>query len=188
MGLAGMGWGALVGGAMKDIMIFIFDQNSLEGMMGEAGLKIGGQLNLTLGPMGRSYEGGIGISTKGAHGTFSVAFSKGAFLGASIEGAVVGPRGGVNDQFYNTVTSPQSILDGTELRIPEGKTTLIDGVYDKLSKLAAGETHQPSEEETLQAQIAADVAQQTSEEIAKADPSGVIKVDAAAEAAKEGSS
>jgi lipid-binding SYLF domain-containing protein len=71
MGLAGVGWGFLVGAAMKDIVLFIFDKNSLEGMCGETGVCIGGQLNLTLGPMERNFEGGIGISNKGAVGTYS---------------------------------------------------------------------------------------------------------------------
>ena len=189
MGLAGMGWGALVGGALKDIMIFIFDHTTMDGMMGEAGLKIGAQLNLTLGPMGRNYEGGVGISTKGATGTFSVAFSKGIFAGASIEGAVIGPRSGVNDQFYDKVTSPQSILEpSTDVTIPDGKVTLIEEVYEKLAKLAAGETHTPTPEEVKKSTAAADIAQQTSEAIAQQDPSGVVKVDAAAEAAKEAGS
>jgi len=141
-------------------------------------------VNLTLGPFGRNYEGGIGISNTGAIGTFSVAFSKGAFLSLSVEGALVGARVGVNDQFYGKVTTPRSIVDG-DVTIPEGKTTLMDSVIDKLSKLAEGAVHEPNEEETLAKQVAAKVAQETSEHIAQSDPSGVMKVDAAEEAEKE---
>ena len=46
MGLAGVGWGFLVGGAIKEIMIFIFDDNTLQGMTGDVGVRIGGQLNV----------------------------------------------------------------------------------------------------------------------------------------------
>ena len=184
VGLGGMGWGFLVGGAVKDLIIFIFDTNSMDGMLGETGLRIGGQANLTLGPFGRNYQGDIGISTKGALGTFSVAFSKGAFLGLSVEGAVVGIRDGVNDHFYGKVTTPRGIIN-SEVSIPDGKATLIDSVYEKLAKLAEGETHEPSEDETLASQVAAKVAQETSEQMAQADPSGVMKIDAQQEAERE---
>jgi lipid-binding SYLF domain-containing protein len=183
MGLAGVGWGFLVGGAMKDIVLFIFDKNSLEGMCGETGVRLGGQLNLTLGPMGRNYEGGIGISNKGAVGTYSVAYSKGAFLGLSVEGAMLGARSGVNDSFYGKVTTPTSILAG-DVSMPTGRPTLIQNVYDKLVKLSEGQTYTPTPEEVQETEAAAEVAQKTSDEIAKSDPN-VVKVDAAVEAEKE---
>jgi lipid-binding SYLF domain-containing protein len=112
IGLGGVGWGWIAGAAMKDIIVFIFDKNSLEGMCRETGVRLGGQLNVTLGPAGRNFEGGIGISNRGAVGTYSVAFSKGAFGGLSVEGAMLGARSGVNDQFYGMTTTPLSILDG----------------------------------------------------------------------------
>ncbi|CAB9499226.1 LAS seventeen-binding protein 3 [Seminavis robusta] len=185
MGLGGVGWGLLVGAAVKDIIIFIFDENSMNGMMGEVGLRIGGQVNLTPGPFGRNYEAGVGVTTKGAVGTCSVAFSQGLFGSISIEGAMVGVRGGANDQFYNKVTNPHTILNTEELTLPENRPTLMESVYKHIAKLEEGNTHTPTEEETLQAQIAAKVAQEASEEMAQADPSGVLKVDAAEEAEKE---
>jgi lipid-binding SYLF domain-containing protein len=184
LGLAGVGWGFLVGGAIKDIMIFIFDDNTMEGMCGDTGVRLGGQLNLTLGPFGRNYEGGIGISNKGAAGTFSVAFSKGAFLGASIEGAVLGPRSAVNDGFYGQTTTARSVVNG-DVTMPADKPTLIQGVYDKLTKLAEGQTYTPTAKEAQTKEQAAAAAQKASEAVAAAD-SSVQKVDAAAEAAKEG--
>lgn len=182
LGLAGVGWGFLVGGAIKEIMIFIFDDSTMEGMCGDAGLRLGGQLNLTLGPFGRNYEGGIGISNKGAVGTFSVAFSKGAFLGASIEGATLGPRSAVNDGFYGQTTRPGNIING-EFPMPVDKPTLIQGVYDKLNKLAEGEIHTPTAEEVKTKEQAAASAKKASEAVAATDAS-VQKVDAFAEAAK----
>jgi lipid-binding SYLF domain-containing protein len=183
LGLGGVGWGFLIGGAIKEIMIFIFDDNTMEGMCGDAGVRLGGQLNLTLGPFGRNYEAGLGVSNKGAVGTFSVAFSKGAFLGASVEGAMLGPRSGVNDGFYGQSTTPRSVING-EVTMPN-KPTLIQGVYDKLTKLAEGESYTPTPEETQTTKQAAAAAQKASEQVAAADLS-VQKVDAAAEAAKEG--
>ena len=184
VGLGGMGWGFLVGGAVKDIIIFIFDENSMDGMLGETGFRIGGQVNLTLGPFGRNYEADVGISTNGALGTFSVAFSKGAFLGLSVEGANVSIREGVNDHFYGQVTTPRGVVGG-DVTLPVHKPTLIHNVYEKLAKLAEGATHDPAENETLASQVAAKIAQEKSEQMAQSDPSGIMKVDANEEAKRE---
>jgi hypothetical protein len=132
-----------------------------------------------LGPFGRNYEAGIGVSNKGASGTFSVAFSKGAFLGLSVEGATVGPRSGVNDSFYGATTTPLSVLSGG-VTMPADRPTMIQGVYDKLNKLAEGQTYTPTPDEaTAKASLAAS-AQQASEKANQAED--VVKVDAAAEA------
>jgi lipid-binding SYLF domain-containing protein len=184
MGLGGMGWGFLVGAAAKDIMVFIFDQTSMNGMLAEAGVRIGGQLNLTVGPIGRNYEGGIGVSTAGAVGTFSIAFSKGAFISLSVEGAIITPRGGANDNFYGKVTTPNSIIMQNDVEFPESRPTLIQSVYDGLAKLQEGKTYVPSEEEAAQKAAAASAAQAASEEVAKSDPS-VQKVNIEEEAKKE---
>jgi len=146
MGLAGVSWGLLVGGAVKDIIVFIFDPKSMDGMCGDTGVRLGGQVNLTLGPWGRNYEGGIGVSKEGATGTISVAFSKGAFFSLSLAGAVLGSRGGVNDTFYDKVTSPKSIVNG-DVTMPANRPTCIDEVYDKLAKLATPPPEAPAAEE-----------------------------------------
>lgn len=182
MGLAGVGWGFLVGGAVKDIMIFIFDDSTMRGMCGDAGARIGGQINLSLGTMGRNYEAGVGISNKGAVGTFSVAFSKGAFLGLSVEGALLGPRGKVNDMFYGSTTTAESVVNGS-FQMPANRPTMIQGVYDKLTKLSLGETYTPGPAEAQQKEAAAASAQQASDQVNQSLPD-VQKVDASVEAAK----
>jgi lipid-binding SYLF domain-containing protein len=140
MGLGGVGWGVVFGGAVKDVMIFILDENSMKGMMGVTGLRVGGQLNLTPGPFGRNYDAGIGVSNKGAMGTVSVAFSQGLLMSISLQGAIVGVRGGANERFYGAVTNPHSIIETDDVCFPEDKPTLIDSVYEKLEMLAKEET------------------------------------------------
>jgi len=44
-GLTGVGWGMLVGGSVKDILVFIFDEATLEKIgFDKMGLKLGGQV------------------------------------------------------------------------------------------------------------------------------------------------
>jgi lipid-binding SYLF domain-containing protein len=182
VGLTGVGWGFLVGGSLKDLMIFIYNTNTLGGVSGDSGLKLGGQAELTLGPFGRSGQVHLDLSGQGAGATVAVAFSKGAFMGLSVEGSVVGPRHAVNETFYGMACHPGDIL-ADKVKIPDGKVTLIQEVYDKLKKLSTGETHEPDAKEQqkkVAAKVAADKAA-VSGNVA----SGVVQVDAKVEAAKE---
>lgn len=191
MGLAGIGWGFLIGAALKDIIVFIFDEQSLNSMCTETGLRLGGQLNLSTGLKGgRNYDGGVGLTLNSGKtiGTYSVAYSKGAFLGASVEGAIVGPRTRINDMFYNrTSTTPSLILSDGGVTLPSNdeKPTILSFVYDKLEKLKRGETYVPTKEEQDAKLAAAKAAQAASEEVAKANAETVQQVNAEEEAKKE---
>jgi lipid-binding SYLF domain-containing protein len=182
VGLTGVGWGFLVGGSLKDLMIFIYNTNTLGNVSGDTGLKIGGQAELTLGPFGRSGQVHLDMSGKGAGATVAVAFSKGAFIGLSVEGSVVGPRHAVNETFYGMPCHPDDIL-ADKVKLPEGKVTLIQEVYDKLKKLSSGETHEPDAKEQ-EKKAAAMVAAAKAAEVGNAAVD-VVQVDAKAEAAKE---
>jgi lipid-binding SYLF domain-containing protein len=186
VGLTGVGWGFLVGGSLKDLMIFIYNKETLGAVTGETGLKMGGQAELTLGPFGRSAQCHLDVNSKGAGATVAVAFSKGAFLGASVEGSVVGPRSSVNEVFYGEACNPGDILNKKDaVKIPDDKVTLIEDVYDKLKKLGAGETYEPDameEEKKADAKEEADKAAKVANVAAD-----VVKVDASVEAAKEAS-
>jgi lipid-binding SYLF domain-containing protein len=182
VGLTGVGWGFLVGGSLKDLMIFIYNDNTIGAVTGETGLKIGGQAELTIGPFGRSGQVHFDLSSRGAGSTVAVAFSKGAFIGLSVEGSVVGPRHAVNDIFYGEPCDPHGILN-KKVKIPEGKVTLIQEVYEKLNKLSAGETYEPDSKEQQKKSAAKAAADKAA--IAGNAAADVIKVDSAAEAAKE---
>jgi Las17-binding protein actin regulator len=108
----------------------------MEAMLGDTGLRLGGQANVTIGNWGRNYDTAIGISNKGMAGTVTVAMSKGLFGGLSVEGAMLGVRPGVNDSFYKTVTTPHGIVDGSA-ELPSDKIELVSGVYEKLATLSS---------------------------------------------------
>jgi SH3 domain-containing YSC84-like protein 1 len=178
MGMAGVGWGLLAGGAVKDIMIFLLDPTSMKSMLGVSGLRVGGQLNLTPpGPyFGRNYDAGVGVSNKGAMGTVSVAFSQGILISVSVQGAVLGVRGGANDSFYGAATSPQSIMEDDTVSFPESRPTLIESVYEKLNKLVAvGETTNVVADDVAQQEVAKAVTQQEQEAVEpkKEDAEGI---------------
>ena len=143
-GLGGLGWGLLAGGSVKDIIVFIFDDDTLKTMAyDKVGVKVGGQLEATIGTSGRSANLDLTVSEKGVGNTISYAFSKGAFLGISVEGAVIGARHKINQKFYNSATiTPDEIFAGGFEVSAIGETKL-QNVYTKLSLITAGSTTVP---------------------------------------------
>jgi lipid-binding SYLF domain-containing protein len=180
-GLTGVGFGIVLGAAAKDLIIFMPDKASLQTFL-STGLKLAGQSNVTVG-VGRDYAGAIGASKMGMSSTLSIAYSKGAFISCSLEGAVVAPRKAVNEKFYGlTGVQPADIIDG-KVTFPSNKTTLMPDVMDKLGKLAQGLTEVFGEAEKQKVAVAKAAADKAAEEINKGDD--VVEVDAQAEAAKE---
>jgi lipid-binding SYLF domain-containing protein len=181
-GLSGIGYGIMIGAALKDVILFIPTKGDLRSFF-TAGLKLGGQSNLTVGPFGRDYEGSIAAGASGARSTVAISYSKGAFLGLSLEGAVVAPRKKVNSKFYNNPgATPEAILGG-QISIPTDKITMLQEVVDKLGKLSAGMTEVPGAAEKEKAEKAKEEADKMAEEMHEVED--VIKVDVKAEAEKE---
>lgn len=154
VGLSGIGYGFLAGVSHKDLLIFIMDDITFQSIASESkGFKFGGQVEGTLGLIGRAMKLDFNWNTHKEQGGFgstvSVAYSKGLFLGISLEGAVIGRRDVCNIRFYDGDYSPLSIInnDDNKITIPEGKVTLIDEVYTKLNVLASGKAFEVSEEE-----------------------------------------
>jgi len=138
-GLTGLGWGFLVGGSLKDLIVFIFDNDTLNAMAyDKVGVKVGGQLEATIGTTGRSTNMDFTVSNQGIGNTISYSFSKGAFLGISVEGAVIGARHKINQSFYNrpTITPDEIFMGGVDL--PANVDTKLADVYTKLELLSAG--------------------------------------------------
>lgn len=179
-----VGWGFIVGASLKDVMIFLFDDATVTSIAGDAGIKFGGQGELTLGPAGRNAELALNLSNKGVGSSIAISFSKGLFGGISIEGAVVAPRSAVNEMFYGKTVAPLQILYEDVVKLPEG--SLMPEIYAKLDKLMEGDNHEPTEEEKAKTEAARVEAENAGEEASKADD--VVEIDAKAEAAKEASS
>jgi lipid-binding SYLF domain-containing protein len=183
VGLTGMGFGLLAGASVKDVLMFLVDEQSVQAVTSDNGLKVGAQLELTLG-IGRTAKGDFDLSGRGVGVPISIAFTKGVFGGFNLEGSIVGARHNVNKTFYGKQCTPRDILVEGRCAVPEGKVTLLPEVYEKLNKLAQGAVHEP-DAAALEKKVAAHShAEKASEEVNKSDPD-VIEVDAAAEAAKE---
>lgn len=176
-GLGGVGWGFLVGGSVKDLVVFILDEKTLNSIAyDKAGIKVGGQFEAAIGPLGRSANIDLTISEKGIGNTISFSYSKGAFLGVSIEGAIVGARHAVNKKFYGKDVTPKEIFDGS-VELPLEKATLLSDIYAKLEKLSMGVSNVPTHNEDLGLEKIPAAAAASSEQVAPDDGLKVLEDD-----------
>lgn len=176
--LGGIGFGLLLGGQHKDLIIFIMDKGTLYEFMDDKGFVCNGENTYALGNMSR---GGTLNLDPVNNGCIVVSYTNGVFAGVAINGANFRPNGKANNAFYGGPTLSQKILEGVAVKIPEGKVTLIDEVTKKLAILEKGETAEPDAAETAKVAEAATVAVSAHEVIK--DDAEIVEVDAAAEAA-----
>lgn len=135
IGSLGVGWGFIAGAEAKDVVIFLFDNYTVETLSGDAQAKLGGQISLTLGPIGREFDSSFHASNKGLGTTIAFTYSKGVFGGVSVEGAILGPRSACNGYVYGNASSKQIAFD-EGFAYPQGKG--IEEMHEKLAILQRG--------------------------------------------------
>jgi hypothetical protein len=143
-----------MGGSLKHIVYLIYDENTLKSMAGDVGVKLSTQIEASIANWGRSAEATTILANTELGANFALSYSQGLFGGFSLEGAICRPRPKVNEKFYGQPCTPKQILYDDEpwLIVPEG-TTLIEEVYEKLTKLSGGaDAHEPTEEELQKAE------------------------------------
>jgi lipid-binding SYLF domain-containing protein len=106
--VSGISWGPQIGGKSTDLVMFIMNDQGMNDLM--AGhVKVGADVSAAAGPVGRSasVEGGYkaGILTYSA--------SKGAFIGASLNGAELQQDNKATRAWYNKDVPFRDILQGS---------------------------------------------------------------------------
>lgn len=183
IGMGGVGFGWMFGAAVKDVLLVLMDDPAVNALCGEGQVKLGGEVALALGPVGREVEGGINLSNKGSGLTFTYVMSQGLFLGVGLEGAAIGARFKENERFYGKKVSPQEIVLGGAVSIPEGKG--IEDLHRKLDLLKEGRTYELTEEEKEKKETLKAAAEERGK-TAKAEQGDEVKyIDAEEEAEKE---
>jgi len=181
VGLSNLGFGILAGVSVSDLIIFVFDEESMKALVANKGMTLGTNIELTVG-LGREANLTDTFAGKDKIGaTFAIAYSKGAFGGIAAQGGVLTTRDSCNNKFYSAVSSGEDILFKPEsVRVPEHKQTMLNEVYDKLNKAAAGSTAEPDAAEEAKKQTTKEAADKE-EEVVKSDPTaGIVAVDSSA--------
>jgi lipid-binding SYLF domain-containing protein len=105
--VSGISWGPQIGGKSTDLLMFVMNDEGMKDLM-SGHFKVGADVSAVAGPVGR--QGSAEAGWKAAILTYSS--SKGAFIGASLNGAALQQDKRATDAWYGPNTSFQDILSG----------------------------------------------------------------------------
>lgn len=112
IGTAGMGWGLQIGATKTDSMIILNDSHALKAFSGQGQVKLGGNVSVAAGPIGREADASVGAGDGGVAACFTYSFSKGLFAGLALQGAVIATRDDDNTKYYGKAVNAHNILGG----------------------------------------------------------------------------
>src|SRR5439155_5557548 len=106
--VSGISWGAQIGGKSTDLVMFIMNDQGMNDLL--AGhVKVGADVSAASGPVGRSASADAGYKA----GILTYSASKGAFIGASLNGAELQQDGKATRAWYGKDVPFRDILSGT---------------------------------------------------------------------------
>jgi SH3 domain-containing YSC84-like protein 1 len=95
--------GLLAGGQSSEVVILVNSQTGLDRLL-TTSVKLGGDASIAVGPVGEGKAANLTVDF------VSYAKSKGAYIGASIEGSVLDVRDTLNHAYYGKSVTPVDIL------------------------------------------------------------------------------
>jgi SH3 domain-containing YSC84-like protein 1 len=113
--VSGISWGPQIGGKSTNLMMFIMNQQGMNDLM--AGhVKVGADVSAAAGPVGRSASADAGWKA----GILTYSASKGAFVGASLNGAELQQDHHATKEWYGRDVPFKDILEG-QVQIPNAQ-------------------------------------------------------------------
>jgi len=111
IGLGGLQIGFSIGVEKVDHIIFIRDENVINKF--HSGIRLGGDISLSVGPLGRDANIGLTLNEKGVISNVSYSMAKGAYIGFALEGSVITIRNDCNEQYFGNKWDVLDVLNGT---------------------------------------------------------------------------
>lgn len=149
--VGGLGLGLQLGASVKDLIVFMFDENSCAALAGNLGLKLGlNHGDVAFGGHGRGRNRGLNLGNCDIGGSTAVAFfSKGAtFAVVSVDGTLVRVRNDINSEYYNKgdIFAREILLNKKRAAVP-GDSELTK-LHEKLTLLGRTKTKSVAKEGT----------------------------------------
>lgn len=120
--MSGVSWGPQIGGESRSLVMMVMNAQGMQGLM-SGHFKVGGEVSAAAGPVGREASANAGWKA----GVLSYSESKGAFVGASINGAGIQQDDSVTKQLYGRDVSFKNILEGN-VKAPAVARTFLNAV------------------------------------------------------------
>ena len=104
-------FGLQFGGQSQEILLLIMSNSGLTSIL-QNEVKLGGDLSVAAGPVG--VGAGAATTTNLSADIYSFSINQGAFVGASVEGAIIHPRQSKNKSYYGSekATAEEIMLKG----------------------------------------------------------------------------
>ena len=123
--VSGISWGPQIGGKSTDLLMFVMNDQGMNDLI-SGHFKVGGDVSAVAGPVGR--QGSAEAGWKAAILTYSS--SKGAFIGASLNGAELQEDKHATREWYGREVPFKDILQGT-VQVPnEQARTFVNAVQN----------------------------------------------------------
>jgi lipid-binding SYLF domain-containing protein len=127
--IGSVSWGLQIGGQKAEVIMLVRTRKGLESLY-TSSFKLGGDVSVAAGPVGTGAEAGTAPSLKADY--LSFARTKGAFIGISLEGAVIKTKDKWNNAYYGKPVRPGDIIVTREVSNP--KSAELRGAVAKASK------------------------------------------------------
>jgi lipid-binding SYLF domain-containing protein len=115
--------GFQIGGSFTDVVMLFMNDHALGSLMGDK-FKIGGDVTVAAGPVGRQAAAGTDIKFNAE--ILSYSRSKGVFAGASVDGAVVQADHSGDEAMYGPNATRAEILHGGTAVPPAARRLLVE--------------------------------------------------------------
>eukprot|EP00486_Rosalina_sp_Unknown_P007311 CAMPEP_0201572212 /NCGR_PEP_ID=MMETSP0190_2-20130828/15354_1 /ASSEMBLY_ACC=CAM_ASM_000263 /TAXON_ID=37353 /ORGANISM="Rosalina sp." /LENGTH=443 /DNA_ID=CAMNT_0047997691 /DNA_START=28 /DNA_END=1359 /DNA_ORIENTATION=+ len=112
IGVAGVSFGLLAGASKVDYIMILPDDKAVKQFTGKGQLRLGGEIQLAVGPIGRDGSGSVGAGDKGVSVIYSYSHAQGLYGGLALDGKVISVRPECNKKFYKRSVSCAQILGG----------------------------------------------------------------------------
>lgn len=98
----GISFGFLVGASKVDYIMILPNASAVQQFTGKGQLRLGGEMQLALGPIGRDANGSIGAGDAGVSVIYSYSHAQGIYGGISLDSKLIVVRSEANKDFYDT--------------------------------------------------------------------------------------
>jgi len=124
-GTGGVSAGIMLGVSVVDLLLIINTEEQLKILSSKGMVKLGADLEVTIGPLGRNAQAAVAAGTKGVAGVYAYSFSKGIYGGISLDGCAIWPYDAENERFYGQKVSTQDLFAGhVEVTHPRARDLL----------------------------------------------------------------
>jgi len=132
--VGGASVGFQIGGQTADVVMLIMNAKGIDHLLADK-FTFGGEATATAGPVGRTAQAATDAQMHAQ--ILSWSRSKGLFLGAALDGSVVGPNKQANTRLYGKPTTGKEILVDSKLTIPATTQTLVDSIRQHMAAAVA---------------------------------------------------